>query len=75
MEKETHHSSTETIVRSHADVWIVRGKQLAKKIVLNCSKCIIARKLLLTQQIAELQPESVTECKPWSYVSLDFAGL
>ena len=47
-----HRSAVETLARSRADVWIVKGKQLAKKIVLNCNKCIIARKLLVTQQIS-----------------------
>ena len=69
-----HRSAVETLARSRADVWIVKGKQFAKKIVLNCNKCIIARKLLITQQISELKPENLSVCKPWSYVSLDFCG-
>ena len=69
-----HKSATDTLANSRHHVWIVRGKQLAKKIVRNCVMCIKLRKETVAQQMAEIKPESLQMCKPWTFVSLDFAG-
>ena len=69
-----HKSAVETLARTRSFVWIVRGKQLAKSVVRNCTKCIMERKEMSMQQIAKLKPENVEICKPWTYVSLDFCG-
>ena len=69
-----HKSAVETLARTRAFVWIVRGKQLAKTVVRNCPMCIKLRKETAMQQMAMLKPENVEICKPWTYVSLDFAG-
>ena len=69
-----HKSAVETLARTRAHVWIIRGKQLAKSVVKQCTKCIKLRKKITIQQIAMMKPENVEMCKPWTYVSLDFAG-
>ena len=71
-----HRSSSETLAKSRASVWIVKGKQLAKRI---CSQCMICsrekkKSRLETQQMAELKEESSSICPPWTYVCLDYAG-
>ena len=69
-----HRSVAETLSRSRSHVWIVKGKQLAKKICSQCMECRKEKKQLLSQQMAKLKPESTTVCPPWSYISLDYAG-
>ena len=69
-----HKSAVETLARTRSFVWIVRGKNLAKSVVKNCPMCIKTRKELAGQQMAKFKPENVQICKPWTYVSLDFAG-
>ena len=69
-----HKSVAETLTRSRALVWIHKGKDLAKSIVRSCPECKIQRKELLKQQISSLKPASLKMCRPWTNVSLDFAG-
>ena len=69
-----HKSAVETLARSRSSVWIVRGKNLAKSIYKNCPMCIKRRKELCCQQIAKIKPQNLEVCRPWTYISLDFAG-
>ena len=69
-----HRSVSETLSRSRSSVWIVKGKQLAKKICNSCMECRRERKALLSQQMAELRTESSSICPPWTHISLDYAG-
>ena len=71
---ENHRAAVATLARSRNYVWIVRGKQLAKKVVASCYACRRERKKLEKQQIGMLREEHLTVCPPWSAVSLDFAG-
>ena len=54
-----HNSAVETLARSRASVWIVRGKDLAKRICKTCPKCIMRRKQKCGQQIADIKPENL----------------
>ena len=69
-----HKSAVETLARTRGFVWIVRAKNLARSVVKNCPKCIKQRKQMSGQQMALYKPESLQVCKPWTFVSLDFAG-
>ena len=69
-----HKSPVETLARSRSCVWIVRGKNLARAISKNCPLCIRKRKILCKQQMAKIKPENLIVCRPWTYISLDFAG-
>ena len=71
---EHHRGATGTLARSRTYVWVVRGKDLAKKIVKNCPKCRIERRRLQAQQMGLLKENQLTVCPPWTFVSLDFAG-
>ena len=69
-----HRSVAETLAKSRSWVWIVRGKDLAKKV---CKLCMICKKLRRNfeyQQMAELRHESSSICPPWTHVALDYAG-
>ena len=71
---ENHRAAVGTLARSRNYVWIVKGKQLAKKIVNSCVACKRERKKLEMQQMGMLREEHLTVCPPWTSVSLDFAG-
>ena len=69
-----HRSVAETLARSRHCVWIMRGKDLAKKIVSRCMECKRMRKIPLGQQMGSLRDESSTVCPPWTHIALDYAG-
>ena len=69
-----HCSIAETLARSREKVWVVRGRDVAKKVCSQCYLCRRRNKVLVGQKMAEIKEESVTMCRPWTYVSLDFAG-
>ena len=69
-----HRSVAQTLAKSRTWAWIVKGKELAKKICFQCMECRRERKSLLTQQMGTVREETVTMCPPWTFVSLDYAG-
>ena len=69
-----HRSVSETLAKSRASVWIVKGNQVAKRICSQCMTCRKLRKNPESQQMAELKEESSQVCPPWTYVCLDYAG-
>ena len=64
----------ETLARSREKVWIVRGRDVAKKVCSQCPLCRRRDKKLVGLKIAQIKEESVTVCRPWTYISLDFDG-
>ena len=64
-----HKSIVETLAKSRQSVWIIRARQLAKKVCSNCFKCKREKKKLAGQRMAKLKEESQTVCRPWTYVS------
>ena len=64
-----------TLARSGRKVWIVKGRNLARKIVNSCPICIIDRKQFLLQQMSNIKEESLTVAPPWRHLALDFSGL
>ena len=69
-----HKFVAETLARSKQSVWVVKGRILAKKV---CQACLICRRLnkkLAGQLMSRIREESLTVCRPWTYVALDFAG-
>ena len=69
-----HRSIVSTLARSRKKVWIVRGRNLAKKVVNACPRCDLDRKETLLQQMADIKEEQLTLAPPWTNISLDFAG-
>jgi hypothetical protein len=69
-----HCSIVETLARSREKVWIVRGRDVAKKVCSQCYMCRRRNRKLVGQKMAQIKDESVTICRPWTFVSLDFAG-
>ena len=71
---EHHRDAVGTLARSRSYVWVVKGKNLARKIVNNCPKCRREQRRLESQQMGMLKEAQLTVSPPWTYVSLDFAG-
>ena len=69
-----HWSAVATLARSRRFVWIVKGRNLARKVANSCLKCIRDRKQLLVQQMADISQESLSVSPPWRHVALDFVG-
>ena len=69
-----HKSVAETLARSRTSVWIHKGRDLAKYICTHCPVCIRNKKRMCGQQMARIRPEGLIVCRPWTTVSLDFAG-
>ena len=71
-----HRSASDTLAKSRTSVWIVKGKQLAKRISSQCMLCSRerAKAKVEFQQMSELKEESAVVCPPWTYVCIDYAG-
>ena len=69
-----HRSVVSTLARSRKKVWVVRGRNLARKVVNSCPRCDLDRKETLLQHMANIKEEQLTVSPPWSHISLDFAG-
>ena len=69
-----HRSIADTLARSRQKVWIVRGRNLAKKVCSNCYQCRRMNHKLASQRMSMIKEESLTVCPPFTYISLDFAG-
>ena len=71
---QNHRAAVGTLARSRNYAWIVKGKQLAKRIVNSCTSCKREKRKLEVQQMGILREEHLTLSPPWTAVSLDFAG-
>ena len=69
-----HCSLVETLARSRMKVWIVRARDLAKQVCSQCPLCRRRGRQLAGQQMARIKEESLTICRPFTFVSIDFAG-
>ena len=69
-----HRSVAQTLAKSRNSAWIIKGKNLAKKICLECMECRREKKKLASQQMALYKEESLQVCPPWTNIALDFAG-
>ena len=68
------YSLVETLARSRQKVWIVKARNLAKQVCSQCPLCRRRNRKLAGQQMALIKEESVTISRPFTYISLDFAG-
>ena len=73
--RENHGGAGDTLFRSRPYAWIVRGRNLAEKVVRSCNWCQGRTKSLLRQQISDL-PDVRTNlpCKPWTCTAIDLLG-
>ena len=69
-----HRGVSDTLARSRAQAWIINGKNLAKRIRNQCLICRAKEKRLKSQQMAEIKADQLQVCRPWTNISLDYAG-
>ena len=69
-----HHSVAETLARSREKVWIHKARDLARKVCSACPLCRRNSKKLESQKMSRIKEESLTVCRPWTFISLDFSG-
>ena len=69
-----HCSVVETLARSRQKVWIVKARNLANQVRSQCPLCKRRNRKLAGQQMALIKEESLTICRPFTFISLDFAG-
>merc|ERR1712101_82571 len=69
-----HRGAVSTLARSRRYVWVVKGKDLARRVVRSCAKRSLDRKQLLQQQMSLIKDEQLTVAPPWTHIALDFAG-
>ena len=69
-----HRGVSDTLARSRAQAWIINGKNLAKRIRSQCLICRAKEKKLKSQQMAEIKADQLQVCRPWTNISLDYAG-
>ena len=73
---EDHRSShTNVLARYRQRAWIIRGRFLAKEICKSCPLCRLNKRKLSQQLMADIPEHKLYPCPPFSFVSLDFAGL
>ena len=72
---EDHRESKSTLARSRTQAWIVKGMQLARKVVAECQGCKLKRRILLSQKMGDLPEERWSIGNPpWTAVSVDLMG-
>ena len=73
--KEVMHSGLQdTMTQVREMYWIVRGRQLTKKIVKSCFICRKYKVKAGQQHTAPLPRDRITESQPFDVVGIDFAG-
>ena len=73
--QRNHMGGGDTLFRSRALAWIVRGRPQADKVSRDCRICIRKDKKQLEQQMGDLPEERTTfPSKPWSSTSIDLLG-
>lgn len=71
--KHQSHHLTEGAIRA-AGLWILGGKTLINSVLHKCVTCHKLRGKLEKQRMADLPPECLTTCPPFTYVGLDVFG-
>ena len=62
------------MARSREKVWIHKARDLARKVCSACPLCRRNSKKLESQKMSRIKEESLTVCRPWTFISLDFSG-
>lgn len=74
--REVHHGGVRaTLSRLRTKFWVVKGRQMVKKIL---SRCVVCKKLegrpCSVTKVADLPEFRIREVAPFSKVGIDFAG-
>ncbi|CAG7828755.1 unnamed protein product [Allacma fusca] len=73
--REGHHGGAQLVLFTvQQRYWIIRGKELVRRIIRKCKPCVIHRAQAITQKMADLPIHRVTPSQPFSHVGIDYAG-
>ncbi|XP_035225085.1 uncharacterized protein LOC118197657 [Stegodyphus dumicola] len=73
-ETQTHAGVAETLTQIRETFWILKGRQRVKSNINKCVICYRFKAKPLSQDIAPLPTERITEANPFEVVELDFSG-
>ncbi|XP_035222580.1 uncharacterized protein LOC118195385 [Stegodyphus dumicola] len=71
---QAHAGVAETLTQIREKFWILKGRQRVKSNINKCVICYRFKAKPLSQDIAPLPIERITEANPFEVVGLDFAG-
>ncbi|XP_075531538.1 uncharacterized protein LOC142564428 [Dermacentor variabilis] len=69
-----HAGALETLTELREMYWIVRGRQMVKKVLKKCVTCNRFNSRAATEPVAPLPRERVTQAPPFDVTGADFAG-
>lgn len=69
-----HSGVRDTLAQLRESYWILRGRQVVKKVVNQCLKCRKQSCPPASEQVAPLPADRVTQGNPFDVVGVDFAG-
>ena len=72
--KYLHAGTQLTLSLSREKFWIVNGRNLIKRVIRNCVKCIRFRATPLFQKMGDLPSARITESNIFTHVGVDYAG-
>lgn len=76
--QEAHNANHEeiagTLLQMRKKAWVVRGRKLAQKIVVNCVTCRKAKARRCQQIMSDLPSERITPANPFKYTTVDLFG-
>lgn len=69
-----HAGALETLTELREKYWVVRGRQMVKKVLRKCVTCNRFNSRAATEPVAPLPRERVTQAPPFDVTGVDFAG-
>ena len=73
--EKTMHGGTQLVLNYlRQRFWIIRGRQVVRKIIFKCLRCWRLRATPTTQLMGDLPSERVQPCSPFLHAGVDFAG-
>lgn len=73
-QRQLHAGINQTLISLRYRYWILRGRQLVKRIVKSCFICRKINPVRLQVQTAPLPKDRIQQCMPFEVVGIDFTG-
>lgn len=69
-----HAGIRDTLMQLRERYWIIRGRQMVKKVINRCCMCKRFAVKPMSEPFAPLPRDRVTKCEPFSVIGVDFTG-
>lgn len=74
-QQQTLHGGVQLTLRALRErFWIIHARHQVSKLINRCMVCYRTKRLLMTQQMAELPSFRTQQAKPFTFVGVDYAG-